>query len=192
MRFSRPITKIIFSALFAASVSTLSYANGLIHPELKGSYVGLTYPQSTLAGGETVEPLKPANHQGDHDMRLTVGHPWQSGVHLEYGLQQMQMASTSLSSNGTASEVMRMQAGSISTMFFLPGASDIYPFFKVGVAAISAGVEQDFVGSAIGSIGVIYPLTKGWSARLEIEHINRFGASGVRRTQAYAGIQIPL
>lgn len=179
----------IAAGLTVLCAAQCAMANGLLHPELSGSYVGLTYPQTTSGSPNTLaESELVLAHEDDTAVRLTLGHPWAQGLHLEYGLQQMRLRSVGESHNSPVS----MQAGSISTMLFLPGAGDIYPFVKFGIAAISAGSKQDFVGTTIGSVGFIYPFMKGWSARFELERIDKFGASGKDRTQAYAGIQIPL
>lgn len=177
----------VFTACFHAGAQSLN------HPEVAGSYMGLTYPQgSSDSDSQESDVLRPLT-EDDTAMRLTVGQPWATGIHLEYGLQQMTLTSSKdISLEGVRGNNVQLQMGSISTMFFLPGPADVYPFVKLGVAAVSAGHEQEFVGTTISSVGVVVPLTKGWSARVELERIDRLGVAGQSRTQAYAGIQIPI
>lgn len=155
--------------------------------DLKGGYVSVVYPQGEIAGASSgMLGFQPA--PGDAGARLTLGYRLNEGVHVEAALANTRY----MKGPGLISDEVPAQTGSIATLLYMPISTYAYPFVKVGMATVSVGYGQDYVTTPMSGVGVVVPLGSDWSARFEVERLDRFGTEKGQFTQAFVGVQIRL
>lgn len=182
----RKLAMLSLFAVFSAAAGSVCAEDLYSLPrDLQGSYMSVAYPQADILSESGSGGLKPL--QDDAGSRLTLGYRLNKGLHLEAALSNMRYQPP-----GGGPGYMSSQAGSLSTVLYLPLTHTFQPFLKLGVAAVSAGSERDFVTSPVRAVGMVIPLDKGLSARIEIERFDKFGYRGGEVTTAYAGIQITM